>query len=236
MLNCWLDISEDGPGQHPVLFLKGLGCDGWCAAFPGEGPGLTRDWVKVENLHRVWLLRAGPALGDGRHFGSLGITGGWCSHWGGRVSIRMCSRAHHWAVWPESESNSDKFFRDNEVCAPVQVHLCTALHIHALIFLPFFFDKTTGGKTIYSMTCSVYIKFHNLQQYFFGNLVWLSRKKIMQEFQLVLVEKIVWKYHSRTIILSKNLGRLEDISSWVEACEVSSEMSMCRKSFIKINT
>lgn len=76
MLNSGLDISEDGPGQHPVLFFKGLGCDGWCAAFPGEGSGLTRDWVKVENLHRVWLLRAGPPLGDGRHFGSLDITGG----------------------------------------------------------------------------------------------------------------------------------------------------------------
>lgn len=76
-----LDVSEDGPGQHPVLFLKGLWRDGRCAAFPAKGSDLAQNWVKVENLDLTSLLPAVPPLGGICRFALLGSHWGRHSHW-----------------------------------------------------------------------------------------------------------------------------------------------------------
>ena len=82
-----LEISEDCPWQHPVLFLKTLGCKGRSGLSSAKGFDLSQNWMKVEDLHLACLPCTRPLLWDVFHLDLLNISRVRCSFWHGEISV-----------------------------------------------------------------------------------------------------------------------------------------------------
>ncbi|MPC31690.1 hypothetical protein E2C01_024989 [Portunus trituberculatus] len=67
-------IFEDCPRQHPVLFLKALGCKGGGGLCSAIGLDLSQNWMKVEDLHLCCIPCTRPLLGDVFHLDLLNIS------------------------------------------------------------------------------------------------------------------------------------------------------------------